>query len=62
MRTRTLNAHPLPTLNPPSYSRSGLTPLMLACVYKHASCVRVLMQLGANCLQLDSLGRGAIVS
>ncbi|GBF94306.1 hypothetical protein Rsub_06928 [Raphidocelis subcapitata] len=37
----------------------GLTPLMVACVYKHAPCVRALVRLGANCLQLDYLGRGA---
>ena len=34
---------------------------MLACVYKHNKCVRSLMRLGANCLQLDFLGRGALV-
>jgi hypothetical protein len=34
---------------------------MLACVYMHAPCVRVLMRLGANPLQLDFLGRGALV-
>jgi hypothetical protein len=34
---------------------------MLACVYRNADCVRVLMRLGADCMQLDWLGRGAIV-
>lgn len=66
---RRSNCLPATVFTPPPHAassapflHSGLTPLMLAAVHKHADCVAVLMRLGANCFALDHLGRGALVS